>query len=166
MKIQRKHKADLQNVIYFSQEPEELVVPSEAEALVRQAIAATLQHEEFPAAAELSVTFCDGPYIQSLNATYRQKDSVTDVLSFPIFDQDEEDPLDDAVVPLGDIVINLSRAEEQAAELGHSTEREIVFLTIHSMLHLLGYDHERSLEEEEDMCKRQREILAAHFAQV
>ena len=97
-----------------------------------------------------------------LNREYREKDAATDVLSFPMYEADELPKGGDAdgeTVTLGDIVLSVERAAEQAAELGHSTEREIAFLCIHSTLHLLGYDHERGEEEDEDMCRRQREIL-------
>lgn len=162
MKLKKaaKNQADQETVLYFSKEPEELVLPPESEDVLRRAINQTLAYEAFPASVEISVTFCDGPYIRDLNATYRQKDSETDVLSFPIFDRDEEDPVEGEIVPLGDIVLNIDRAAQQAAELGHSALREMAFLAVHSTLHLLGYDHERSPEDEEDMCRRQREIIA------
>ena len=146
--------------MYVSKEPEELALAPNAEAVVRLAISATLAYEDFPANAEVSLTFCNGPYIRQLNAEYREKDSETDVLSFPIFDRDEEDPAEGNIISLGDIVLNIDRAAVQAAELGHSTLREMAFLAIHSTLHLLGYDHELSQEDDEDMCRRQREIIA------
>lgn len=155
-----KNKADAEITLYVSTEPEDLCVPQEAEGVIRRAIEQTLAYEGFSSPAEVSLTFCNGPYIRELNATYRQKDSETDVLSFPIFDQDEEDPVAGEVIPLGDIVLNIDRAAQQAAELGHSALREMAFLAIHSTLHLLGYDHERSVEDDEDMCRRQREIIA------
>lgn len=131
--------------------------------LVRAAIAETLFYERIFFDSEVSVTFCDNAYIKKLNRRYRKKDAATDVLSFPMYEADELPKGSDAggeTVTLGDIVISTERAAAQAAELGHSTEREIAFLAIHSTLHLLGYDHERSPEEDEDMCRRQREIIA------
>ena len=131
--------------------------------LVRGAIAEALFYERIYFDSEISITFCDNAYIKKLNAEYRKKDTATDVLSFPMYEGDELPKGSDAggeTVPLGDIVISVERAAEQAEELGHSTEREIAFLAIHSTLHLLGYDHERSPEEDEDMCRRQREIIA------
>ncbi len=156
----KKPPADRQLTIYFERVPDELSVPEEAEAILRLAIETTLQYESFFEGAEVSVTFCDGPYIRTLNATYRDKDTETDVLSFPLFDEDEEDPVCGEVVPLGDIVLNLDRAAQQGKELGHSAMREAAFLAVHSTLHLLGYDHERSAEDEEEMCAKQREIIA------
>ncbi len=133
----------------------------EMKSIVREAILATLDYEELIFGAEISVTFCDNEYIRGLNKEHRDKDSATDVLSFPMFDFDESDPEinPDGTVTLGDIVISLERAAEQAAELGHSLEREVAFLVIHSTLHLLGYDHERSKDDEEAQCIAQREIL-------
>jgi probable rRNA maturation factor len=129
---------------------------------VRRAIEATLEYEDFPYGAEISVTFCDNEYIKKLNSKFRDKDSATDVLSFPMVDFDDEEflPLNpDRSLTLGDIVISVERAKEQAKELGNSTTREIAFLSIHSTLHLLGYDHERSEDDEEAQCLAQREII-------
>ena len=133
----------------------------EMKSIVREAIIATLDYEELIFGAEVSVTFCDNEYIRGINKEYRNKDSATDVLSFPMYDFDEADPETnpDGTITLGDIVISLERAAEQAAELGHSLEREVAFLVIHSTLHLLGYDHERSKDDEEAQCLAQREIL-------
>ena len=160
IKNDRKKQAEVSCEVYFGTEPEELSVLPKADEMIQAAIQETLNYEDFFAPAEISVTFCDGPYIRKLNAEYRDKDSETDVLSFPIFDQDEEDPVEGEIIPLGDIVLNVDRAAQQASELGHSTLREMAFLAIHSPLHLLGYDHERSPEDDEDMCRRQRDIIA------
>ena len=130
--------------------------------IVRRAILATLKYEDLIFGAEVSVTFCDNEYIKRLNAEFRNKDSSTDVLSFPMYDFDDEtDPTEnpDGSISLGDIVISLERAKEQAVELGNSFEREVAFLVIHSTLHLLGYDHERSKDDEEAQCLAQREII-------
>ena len=131
-------------------------------SVIRQAIIKTLEYEDFPRDAEVSVTFCDNDYIRKLNKEYREKDKATDVLSFPLYDFNEED---DEVfemegsVALGDIVISLERAKEQAKEIGNSFIEEVAFLTIHSTLHLLGYDHERSKEDDEAQCTAQRDIV-------
>ncbi len=100
----------------------------------------------------VSVLITDNEEIKELNREYRQKDAPTDVLSFPLFD--EEGVLDED--ELGDIVISLERAKEQAQEYGHSLKREVAFLTAHSMLHLFGYDHENG---EQEMYKMQDDIL-------
>ena len=126
--------------------------------LVKRAVLAVLDFEDFGRRAEVSVTFTDNEGIHALNREYRNVDRPTDVLSFPLSDGDDYDTDGDAVL-LGDIVISLERAQTQAEEYGHSFEREVAFLTVHSMLHLLGYDHETSPEDERDMFARQDEIL-------
>ena len=131
-------------------------------SVVRRAIEATLRYEDIIYGAEISVTFCDNEYIKKLNSEFRNKDSATDVLSFPMYDFEEEEDLPlnpDGSVSLGDIVVSLERAAEQAKEIGNSFEREVAFLVIHSTLHLLGYDHERSADDEEAQCLAQREIV-------
>ena len=128
--------------------------------VVRNAIKATLDYEKFPYDSEVSVTFCDNEYIRGLNNEFRGIDRHTDVLSFPMYDNGEFDEVECSMgAVLGDIVISIERAKEQAAEIGNSLHREIAFLTIHSTLHLLGYDHERSPEDEEEQCRRQKEII-------
>ena len=128
--------------------------------VIRRAVLATLEHEKFPYDAEVSVTLCDNSYIRQLNKRYRNKDKHTDVLSFPIYDNGEFD-MGECIsgAMLGDIVISLERASEQAEELGHSFLREVAFLTVHSTLHLLGYDHERTKEDDELQCRLQKEII-------
>ena len=131
-------------------------------SVVRRAILATLEYEDLIFGAEVSVTFCDNEYIKKINAEFRNKDAATDVLSFPMYDFEAEEnmPLNpDGSVSLGDIVLSLERAAEQAKEIGNSFEREVAFLVIHSTLHLLGYDHERSADDEEAQCLAQREII-------
>lgn len=127
-------------------------------AVVRKAIFNTLVYEGFDYDTEVSVTFVDNEQIKALNAQYRNKDTATDVLSFPMFDDFNNIPELD-VVPLGDIVISLERAAVQGYHLCHSLYHEVAFLTVHSTLHLLGYDHEISEEDEEDMFRRQKEIM-------
>ncbi len=127
---------------------------------VRRAVCATLEQEGFEYDADVSVTFCDNAYIRKLNKKFRNVDRHTDVLSFPMY---EDGDFSDAAIfgraELGDVVISVERAMEQARELGHSFIREVAFLTVHSTLHLLGYDHERSAEDDEAQCARQRKIM-------
>ena len=127
--------------------------------IVREAIEKTLFYERFWRDTEVSVTFCNNTYIHKLNKQYRDIDRPTDVLSFPLFEKEELSLMNGQAVTLGDIIISLERAEEQAKEIGNTFEREIAFLAIHSTLHLLGYDHENA-EDEEDMCRRQKDIVA------
>ena len=132
--------------------------------LIRRAIEATLDYEQYENPCEVSVTLTNNEEIHKLNRQYRGVDRPTDVLSFPLFDYDgvtEEPPVDELMGMLGDIVLSLEQARLQAEEYGHSFQREIAFLTVHSMLHLLGYDHETGEEDELDMRRRQTEIMKA-----
>lgn len=148
--------------IYFENEQEKLPVTYKLKMLVREAVEATLDLENYQNNAEVSVTFTDNESIHKLNAKFRGVDRATDVLSFPLFDFDgscEEPPVDEMMNMLGDIVISLERAKEQAEEYGHSFEREVAFLTAHSMLHLLGYDHEISDEDDREMREKQNIVM-------
>ena len=146
--------------VYYSNKQKTEKAGLSLRLLLKKAIRAALAYEKFDMSCGVSVTFTDNEGIRELNREYRGKDSATDVLSFPLYDfAAGEQPLPGERAELGDIVLSLERAREQAKELGHSYERETAFLCVHSVLHLLGYDHERSHEEEEDMCRRQREIM-------
>ncbi len=131
------------------------------------AIKASLAEEDMDDACEISVTLCTNEEIAVLNKEYMGRDGATDVLSFPqlAFDEDKcifEDSLtyNGDNLLLGDIVISLERAAEQAEEYGHSERREVGFLTVHSMLHLLGYDHMED-DDREEMQAKEKKILAA-----
>ncbi len=127
--------------------------------LISDVIRAVLSYEKFSDNCEISVTIVDNEEIHALNLKYRGIDRPTDVLSFPLIDFTKEKlPSDGSKIYLGDIVISIEKAEEQAKEYGHSLNREIGFLTAHSMLHLLGYDH-MVPEEESIMFGKQEEIL-------
>ena len=129
--------------------------------VIRRAIKCTLAERDFSYGAEVSVTLCDNAYIHKLNREYRGVDRHTDVLSFPMYEDGQFDEAECAFgAVLGDIVISLERAKEQAEEIGHSFLREVAFLTVHSTLHLLGLDHERSPEEDELQCSLQKKIVA------
>lgn len=148
--------------IDFENRQELLPLSYKLKMLVRRAVETTLDYEQYETPIEVSVTFTDNEGIRELNRKFRNIDRPTDVLSFPLFDytgESEEPPVDEFVGMLGDIVISLEQAKKQAEEFGHSFEREAAFLTVHSMLHLLGYDHEAGGDEEADMRRRQREIL-------
>lgn len=146
--------------MYFSNEQEKYTADESLEQLVYTAVQGALEFEKVDFDCEVSVTFIDNEGIKELNREYRDKDSATDVLSFPMYAFTEDDmPDTDYTVELGDIVISLERATEQAEEFGHSYEREVAFLTVHSVLHLLGYDHELSEEDDADMRERQRKIM-------
>ncbi len=126
--------------------------------LLRRAILETLRYEGFSRKAEVSVVLCDNEAIREINAEYRNIDSPTDVLSFPQFESEDEYP-EMGYVPLGDIIISAERADNQALIFGHSFERELAFLAVHSTLHLLGYDHVNSEEEEAVMRAKQRDVM-------
>jgi len=136
--------------------------------IINRCIEKTLEYEEFADDAEISLTFTDNEGIKNLNRDMRGRDSVTDVLSFPMLEQEDDgtliiydEDIVDGKVLLGDIVISAERAVKQAEEYGHSITREMCFLAVHSVLHLLGYDHERSEEEEKLQFAKQEEILTS-----
>ena len=148
--------------IYFDDHQEKIALTYRLKMLVREAIEATLDYEQYGNPCEVSVTFVDNAEIHELNKKFRNVDRPTDVLSFPLFDyegESEEPPVDEMLGMLGDIVLSLEQVGVQAEEYGHSFEREVAFLTVHSMLHLLGYDHETGEEDEADMRRRQSEIM-------
>ena len=139
--------------IYFENSQNGIPVTYALKMLVRRSILATLDFEKIDAPCEVSVTFTDNEGIRALNRAYREIDKPTDVLSFPLFEETE------GTKQLGDIVLSLERCLTQAEEFGHSFERECAFLTVHSTLHLLGYDHVNSDEEDADMRRRQTAIV-------
>lgn len=144
------------NTIYIRNEQDQIKVTAQLRGLIRRAVNAALRYEDFQRPCEISITLTDNAHIRLLNSQYRQVDKPTDVLSFPLFDDDYGD---EESCALGDVVLSLEKAEAQAKEYGHSFERECAFLVVHSILHLLGYDHETSEEEEKEMFFRQEEIL-------
>ncbi|MBQ3013049.1 MAG: rRNA maturation RNase YbeY [Clostridia bacterium] len=148
--------------IYFENAQDKLPLTYKMKMLIREAVETTLDFEDFQNHCEVSVTFTDNEGIHELNKKFREVDKPTDVLSFPLFDfegETDEPPVDEIMSNLGDIVISLERAKEQAEEYGHSFEREVAFLCVHSMLHLLGYDHETSDEDDVEMRSKQTEIM-------
>lgn len=153
----------MKNKIYITNDQDKVEVTQSLRGLIRRAIGHALKYEKFPYDAEVSVTLVDNEQIKELNAEYRNIDRATDVLSFPMYEGgeiDESEVLEGEPVSIGDIVLSLERATEQAQEFGHSFERETAFLCVHSVLHLLGYDHELGEEEEKDMFARQEAVLA------
>lgn len=148
-------------MIYFNNGQDSFPVTYSMKMLVRRAVLASLEYEGYGSDTEVSVTFTDNEGIRAVNSQFRGIDAPTDVLSFPLTEYESVSfPVaDEPETSLGDIVLSLERAAEQAEEFGHSLEREIAFLTVHSMLHLLGYDHVNSEEEDAEMRRRQREIL-------
>mgnify|MGYP002514041043 CR=1 FL=1 len=136
---------------------------------IRKCIAATLKAEGVVIPCEINVLVTNDRGIHAINKASRNIDAPTDVLSFPMFqleagnppaDWEEYRDPDTGLVPLGDMCISLERANAQAKEFGHSSRREVGYLTIHSMLHLLGYDHVDEGEEKAAMREKEEEILA------
>ena len=144
--------------VFTRNEQNKVTLTPALRALVKKAVKAALEYEGIEFSPEVSVTFTDNEKIKELNSVHRGIDRPTDVLSFPLLYADELSAAEDGTL-LGDIVISLERAEAQAKEYGHTLERETAFLTVHSVLHLLGYDHEISQDDEADMFARQDEIL-------
>ena len=151
-------------LIENAQEKEEIT--AEIEEVIRSCVLRTLQYEDCDFDAEVSVTITDNENIQKINRAERGIDAPTDVLSFPMLYFDENGNITDCdydsdgeLLLLGDIVISAEKARAQAEEYGHSFRREMAFLTVHSMLHLLGYDHVDNPEGERIMFKKQDEIL-------
>lgn len=135
-------------------------IPSGIRLLVRRCCHAVLSTEKMIGKYEVSVSFVEDSEIQKLNQEYRQKDSPTDVLSFPLGENGVYDiNPESGAMCLGDIVISMETAQRQADSYGHSLRREVAFLTVHSMLHLLGYDHEDGKLEEVRMREKEEEVL-------
>lgn len=133
----------------------------ELEQVIETIVKESLEYEDFDRECEISVSIVDNQEIQEINAQFRNIDRPTDVLSFPqlSFEEGEQaDVNENNEIILGDIIISFEKAKEQAKEYGHSLKREIAFLTAHSMLHLMGYDHMEP-EEEKEMFAKQKEIL-------
>ena len=154
------------NIVFEQLSLQKFTIP----AIIKKCINATLDAERISAPCEINVLITDDSGIQIVNRETRELDKPTDVLSFPMFQLepgnpptdwvDYQDP-DTGLVPLGDMCISLERAVAQAQEFGHSTRREVGYLTIHSMLHLLGYDHLDEGEMKKQMRGREEAIAAS-----
>ena len=132
-------------------------VSEELMDLVKKSITAALNYENIFEKVEVSLLFIDNDEIRELNKEHRGVNLPTDVLSFPMYD-DISEALEEEYLYLGDIVISCEKAIEQAKDFGHSVEREIGYLTVHSVLHLLGYDHMNE-EDKAIMREKEEEIL-------
>ncbi len=147
--------------VYVKNKQNIVKIPVGIRLLIRRCCQAVLITEGFEKDAEVSVSFVTNKEIKSLNKAYRNKDTDTDVLSFPLTNDDgtQEVSSETGFVLLGDVVISLEKAVKQAEMYGHSLEREVGFLTVHSMLHLLGYDHETSPLDERIMREKEENVL-------
>lgn len=151
--------------IYMENTQEACAVDDTLQNLIERVIGKALEYEKFEKNAEVSVLLVDDMQIREINGEFRQLDKPTDVLSFPMLDFSGGRAIDSVgdsylgTVVLGDIVVSLERAKAQAVEYGHSFEREVGFLVCHSVLHLLGYDHET--EEERAVMRQKEEAVLA-----
>lgn len=136
-------------IVEFDNRQENIEITEGFIGIIKRSIEAVVDEEDLNSDIEVSVSFVGDEEIRELNKNYRNVDSTTDVLSFPI---DDEFKIISNI--LGDIVINTKKVIEQAKEYNHSNEREISYLTVHSMLHLLGYDH---IDEEDRLAMRNKE---------
>ncbi|WP_461201077.1 rRNA maturation RNase YbeY [Anoxybacillus sp. TBDG-1] len=146
-------------VIDFMDETNEMT--EEQVELIEKLLQHAAKEENVPDGAEVSITFVDNEKIREINRDYRGKDQPTDVISFALEEMGEEEiEIVGVDVPpvLGDIIISVPKAREQAEQYGHSFMRELGFLAVHGFLHLLGYDHETE-EEEKEMFTKQELIL-------
>jgi len=142
------------NEIYIEDACTSPSLDKSAEELIKTVVCTTLQYEKIEEPCYISVTIVDEEEIKDINREHRNIDKVTDVLSFPVvnlldgnFEKNAGDYFEDKLI-LGDVVLCAKRAKEQSVEFGHSYERELGYLTCHSILHLIGYDHETDSERE------------------
>ena len=145
------------------------VVKEEYQKLVEDVVSFASDYLHYPENRECCISFVSSERIREINRDFRNIDKVTDVISFALDDEEEDmDPIknfmasdENFVTSIGDIIISVDRAKEQAEEYGHSLERELGFLALHGFLHLNGYDHQTE-EEEKEMAGLQTEILTAY----
>lgn len=140
--------ADNKIKVIITNKQKAVKIPTGIRMLIRRCCNAVLQLEKFEWPAEISVTFTDNKGIKELNKQYRNKDIETDVLSFPMGENGKYDTdMETGAKILGDVVISMEKARDQAELYGHGLQREVGYLTAHSVLHLLGYDHMEKLEK-------------------
>ena len=135
--------------VIITNEQDKIEIPAHWAAKINQVAEICFREEEIP---------LDNAAIREMNKEYRDKDAATDVLSFPMYEAEEE-IADEEEILFGDIVISLERAQEQCEEYGHSLEREVMYLLVHGLLHLAGYDHME--EEDKKQMRTQEEKLLA-----
>lgn len=148
--------------VLITNRQKQVKIPSGIRLLIRRCCHAVLIEEKFEDSAEVSVSFVTNDQIRQLNSEFRQKDMPTDVLSFPLGQNGEYDRnMETGALMLGDIVISIPKALEQSRIYGHSLQREIGFLTVHSMLHLMGYDHESGGLDQVHMREKEESVLTS-----
>ena len=147
--------------VIISNRQKAVKIPTGMNLLIRRCCHAVLVNEKFEGSAEVSVSFVTNDEIRQLNKEYREKDSATDVLSFPLGENGVYDVNESTgAYLLGEIVISVEKAVEQAGSFGHTLQREMAFLAVHSMFHLLGYDHEKGGLESVIMREKEEKVLA------
>ena len=147
--------------VYIRNNQRKIKLPSGLRLLIRKCCHAVLDYENFKNDCEVSVSLVDNDEIRRLNRNYRNKDKSTDVLSFPLGENGVYDVnRETGSSLLGDVVISMETAVKQARIYGHSLEREVGFLTVHSMFHLLGYDHETSALDAAVMHEKEEAVLS------
>jgi len=151
----------MSNKVWIRDDQKKVKIPSGIKMLVRRTCNAVLVNEGVEDDCEISVTFVDNEHIKQINTEFRDKPVETDVLSFPLGENGEydENPETGALM-LGDIIISLEKAVEQADQFGHSLQREVSYLTCHSMLHLLGYDHVNGGLEAMKMREHEEQVMS------
>lgn len=145
--------------IFINNEQDTVEVPEDINEAIESSVKAVLEQEKGDTGYEVSISFVDDERIKELNRIYRGKDDSTDVLSFPLYEDEEIESLEknlhmDIEELLGDIVISAQTAKRQAKSYGHSFKREVAYLVVHSMFHLLGYDH---MDEDDKLLMRSKE---------
>lgn len=145
--------------VNYINDQDKFEIPEEMEPLLENLILRVAEFEGLEHLCEVSVLFVDNEKIRVMNREYRNKDTATDVLSFPQYEDVLAAAETEQYLLLGDIVISLERAMEQAKDFGHSLTRELCYLTVHSMFHLFGYDH-MTEEEKSVMREKEEKILA------
>ena len=147
--------------VIISNRQKEIKIPAGVRLLMRRCCQAVLQEEGFPEPAEICISFISNEEIKKLNHEFRGVDAITDVLSFPLGENGVYDRNPDTgALQLGDIAISMQKAEQQAEQYGHTLQREVAYLTVHSTLHLLGYDHVNGGMEQVRMREREEAVLA------
>lgn len=146
--------------VIITNKQKDIKIPTGLRMLIRRCCNAVLKLEGFEGSAEISVMLVNNQQIKNLNSQYREKNMATDVLSFPMGENGiyDVDPSTGSKI-LGDIVISIERAVEQADRFGHSLQREVGYLTAHSMLHLLGYDHEDNGLQRMRMREKEEQVM-------
>ncbi|GHU86625.1 endoribonuclease YbeY [Clostridia bacterium] len=147
--------------IVISNKQNKVRIPTGFQLLVRRCCNAVLQEERVKLPAEIGINFLDNEHMQALNKEYRNVDAATDVLSFSLGEDGVyEKNLETGGTMLGDVAISLEMAMAHAKRYAHSFEREVGFLVVHGILHILGYDHEKGLLEAEEMHKKEETIMS------